>query len=142
MKALRIRQAVALEAEAIYPQAVELAGKVAPSFQGDKDDGSGRGQFHRFEALVSSADTVTQVTNYVKRQTARLTAWRQSRLGQTVLCWIEKPEGLSVHVTQVADRVGESLTPSDRLLIRRLLIQEYVRALVAELELRRSLWGG
>jgi len=136
VKPLRLRQAVSLQAEAMYGEPLALAARVGPVFAKQREDGAGRGQFHRFEAVVCSAERVGVILDHVKRQAARLRAWRESGLADEFLCWVN--EKLPGHTAEVRRRMGEDLSPEEELTVKLLLVQEYVRALVAQVEFDRT----
>jgi hypothetical protein len=139
MRALKIRQAVALQAEEVYKEATQMAGEIRLGFQslrGEGREGAGRGQLHQLEATVCSSDTVGAILDFVKRQTARLKPWRESRLGEKFLDWADKK--LPTHMEQIGKRLkrqqADPLTAEEALDVRLMVIQEFVRALVSQVE--------
>jgi hypothetical protein len=144
MRALEIRQAVALQAEEVYPEALRLAKLVRSDFQGQREEGAGRGQLRQLEATICASDTVAGVLSYVKRQTARLKPWRESGLGKELLRWIEEdlPSHLDGIRRRLADQRAEPLTEAETLAVRLTVIQEYARALVSQVEYLRVVEAG
>ncbi len=139
MRALRIRQAVALQAQEVYKEATEMARDIRSAFlsqRGEGREGAGRGQLRQFEANVCSSDTVAAVLDFVKRQTARLRPWRESHLGEKFLDWVGKK--LPAHMEQISQRLqrqrAEPLSEEETLDVRLMVIQEFVRALVSQVE--------
>jgi len=147
MRALKIRQAVALQAEEVYKEATEMAGEIRSAFQSQRDEGregAGRGQLRQFEATICSSDTVGAILDFVKRQTARLKPWRESHLGEKFLDWVGKK--LPAHMARIGERLrkqqAEPLTEEETLDVRLMVIQEFVRALVSHVEYLKVVEAG
>jgi hypothetical protein len=137
---LKIIIEVNAQAEAFYPDTVELGDHAAYALQKDH-----RSQLTGLENIADGALKTTDVFDYVKRQTARFEYWRkdfpthsEQSFGLRLLDYLEKklPNKRDAICNKL--KIGDA-TDDDKYLRRRiylLLIRQCVHQLVIEYEFR------
>lgn len=154
-KEMQIIQEVNIQAENFYDKAVQLGDHAAFVLGRTR-----RSQMTGLENIADSALKKTDVLDYIKRQTAKFSFWRQSfphnksqrsthnpadelGFGERLIYYLEKD--LAVYLEAICGRdrlnIGNE-TDDDRYLRRRislLLIRQFIHQMVAEYEFRVSM---
>jgi hypothetical protein len=123
---MEIIRAVALQADAIREQAEEFGQHAAQALRGE----AGNRQIKGLENIATSALKVTDVLDYIKRQTAKCRpneSWRKNEFGARLVRFIS--EDLRRRSDALAQQLGA--TEAERQRIYLLLIREFVRQMAA-----------
>lgn len=145
-KEMQIILEVNQQAEVFYEEAIKLCDHAAHALTGRR-----RSQMTSLENVAESALKASDVLDYVKRQTARFSAWREPMLndaskqgfGERLKNCMEKllKERLAVICSSKRLDIDDK-TDENRQLRRRiylLLIRQFLRQMVAQYEYRVSL---
>lgn len=124
---LALRRAVALEADAIYERAKALGELAARSIVGER----GGSQVRGLENVANGSLKVSDILDYVKRQTARHKEWQDGNFGAELLRCLE--EDLYQRARGIAAGVPE-LAATWQQQIHLALIREFVRQLIVHYE--------
>lgn len=114
----------------IFRQKTEELGKIAAAAFGDKH----KSQMKNLETIANSALKVSDVLDYIKRQTGRAKTgegWKHQQLGSTL---IEIIEGQIQHQRATICNTLTLNDDLDKLDVYLLLIREYVRQMVIHFE--------
>ena len=123
---MQIIRAVAFQADAIRDKAEEFGQHAAEAIQ----DEAGNSQIKGLENIANCALKVSDVLNYIKRQTAKCRpnkSWRKDKFGASLLQFTS--EELQRRCDAVAQQLGAADVERQR--IHLLLIREFMRQMVA-----------
>lgn len=123
---MQLIRAVALQADAVSAKAEDFGRRAADAITGD----AGNRQIKGLENIANSALKVSDVLDYIKRQTAkcdRNKSWRKDDFGASLLKFIS--EDLRRRCDAVAQQLGAADVERQR--IHLLLIREFVRQMAA-----------
>jgi len=145
--AMQVVLEISFEADDFYPQAAELGHHAAEALQARH-----RSQMTGLENIAESTYTIANILDYIKKQTARFSHWRQppARGGQAQQGFGERLRACLEHDLQTRrDVVCERLKLGDasyaekqeRRRIHLLLIRQFIRSMVAAYEYEVSLIG-
>jgi hypothetical protein len=138
---------ISFEADDFYPQAAELGHHAAQTLQARH-----RSQLTGLENIADSTFKIADILDYIKKQTARFSHWRQppargeqiqQGFGERLRAYLEQD------LQKRRDLVCERLTLGDvsyaekqeRRRIHLLLIRQFIRSMVAAYEYEISLIG-
>lgn len=139
-KAMQTVLEISFEADDFYPQAAELGHHAAEALQARH-----RSQLTGLENIADSAFKVSDILDYIKKQTARFPNWRQplARGGQTQQGFGERLRAyLEQDMAKRRDDVSKRLEIGDssyddkqeRRRIHLLLIRQFIRSMVVTYE--------
>jgi hypothetical protein len=145
--AMQVTLEISFEADDFYPQAAELGHHAAEALQARH-----RSQLTGLENIAESTCKIADILDYIKKQTARFSHWRQplARGGQAQQGFGERLRAcLEQDLQQRRDVVCERLKLGDssyaekqeRRRIYLLLIRQFIRSMVAAYEYEASLRG-
>lgn len=143
--AMQVTLEISFEADDFYPQAAELGHHAAQALQAKH-----RSQMTSLENIAESTSTIADILDYLKKQTARFSHWRQppSRGGQAQQGFGERLRAYLEHDLHsrrevVCERLklGDASYPEklERRRIHLLLIRQFIRSMVAAYEYEVSL---
>lgn len=124
---MKIAREVSLSADRFYSEA-EALGQTASQALGTRR----RAQITQLESVANSALKVSDVLDYIKRQTAKEDDWRKKRFGPRLLSFVG--DDLRQHRDGICNRLdlaGDSFEAQEVYLH---LIREFVRQLAAHFE--------
>jgi hypothetical protein len=136
---IKIIREVNIAAENSYEEAVKLGGHAAKAFQERH-----RSQMTNLETLAESALKVTDIFDYIKRQTARYSFWRHAQtgtaFGEELRSYLEK------NVKDARNEICNKLnignqSDEEKQLQRHIylqLIRQFIRQMVIQYEYRVS----
>jgi hypothetical protein len=142
---IKIRREVNNQAELFYKDAVDIGDHAAYAL-----GRSHRSQFTGLENVAESALKITDIFDYVKRQTARYNYWRialpyepKEIFGERLRSYLEK------NLAEVRDKACEALqignTSDEEKRLRRrvylLLVRQFIRQMVVQYEYRVNAEG-
>jgi hypothetical protein len=130
---IELVRAIALRADALRGKAEELGQQAARALTGEV----GKRQIKGLENLASSTQKISDVFDYIKRQTAKQEAWRNNNFGKTLLDYLENE--LIPQAQALANQLNAS--GSERHRIQLVLVREFVRQLSAHYVFERALSG-
>jgi hypothetical protein len=127
---MELIRAVALRADALRGDAEQLGSQASADIAGE----AGNRQIKNLENIASSALKVSDVLDYIKRQTAKSEPWRKREFGSTLLRMISEDLG------RERDGIVQQLaaTAPERQRIHLLLVREFVRQMAAHYAFARS----
>lgn len=149
-KEMQIIREVNIQAENFYEDAVQLGIHAAYALTK-----AHRSQMTGLENIADSAPKVSDILDYIKRQTARFPYWRQvfpgekpsdEAFGERLKNYLEKELGrkrdavCNVKLLNIGDQTDEDRTLRRHIYL--LLIRQFVRHMVAEYEYRVSFEPG
>ena len=136
---MQIIRAVSLEADAFRDDAQGLGKRIAGAITGSR----GRAQLTGLESIANSSLKVSDVLDYVKKQTGRLREWQSDRCGFELLDYLETKlrARRDTVVTQLQPKTTSQEKPSVEQHVHLLLIREFVRQLVVHAEYSRATRG-
>jgi hypothetical protein len=123
---MQLIRAVALQADAISSEAEDFGRRAAGAITGD----AGNRQIKGLESIAASVLKVSDVLDYIKRQTAKCKkdeSWRKGDFGVELLKFIS--EDLRRRCDDVAQQLGAAEAERQRIYL--LLIREFVRQMAA-----------
>ena len=142
------------QAESFYADAIQIGDHAAYALRDERGKSSHRSQLTGLENVAESALKTSDVLDYVKRQTARLSYWQQSfpasasaggsdkSFGERLKDYIEdRLAGMRDSICEDKLKIGDK-TDEDRHMRRRvhlLLIRQFVRQVVVQYEYRVSI---
>jgi len=129
---LKIIREVSVRADNFYTQAEEL-GSIAARVLKEKEENRHRSQITKLENIANNAMKVTDVVNYLKKQTARIEGWQREILGKRLIDTL----GFGGTLEQTSQQICTTLSLADPAIkqhIHLLLIREFVRQLAAQYE--------
>lgn len=123
---MQLIRAVALQADAVSAEAEAFGRRAADAISGD----AGKRQIKDLENIASSTLKVSDVLDYIKRQTAKCRpneSWRKDDFGASLLKFIS--EDLRRRCDDVARQLGATEVERQRIYL--LLIRDFVRQMAA-----------
>ncbi len=145
---MKIKREVSNLADILYGKAIELGDHAADAFEGlnKSEKRRHRSQMTGLENIAESTLKVSDVLDYIKKQTARRDYWRKPSqkenkgFGVLLKEYLEGP--LSEQKTTICNRLGinDQTDPDgrERRRIHLLLIRQLIRQLVVQYEFRAS----
>lgn len=131
---LKIMREVSVQADGFYSQTEEL-GEIAARVLQEDNDKKRRSQITNLENIANNAMKVTDVINYLKKQTARIEGWQRENLGNRLIGMLGFGGVLERDSQQICTTLALT-DPADKQHIHLLLIREFVRQLAAQYEWR------
>ena len=132
---LKIMREVSVQADTFYDKAEEL-GEVAARALKEKNDNKRRSQMTNLENIANNAMKVTDVINYLKKQTAKEKSgknWKAENLGSRLIETLGFGGKLEKNSQQICTKLSLD-APAEKQRIHLLLIREFVRQLTAHYE--------
>ncbi len=133
---LKVIREVSVQADGFYEQAEELGAVAARVLKDEKKD-KHRSQMTNLENIADNAMKVTDVVNYLKKQTAKVKksneSWKAENLGNRLIDTL----GFGGLLEKTSGQICTTLslnTPADKQHIHLLLIREFVRQMTAHYE--------
>ena len=130
-------RAVAVAADGFYDEAMTLGTLAATIFRRSQ---AGRAQLSGLETIANSTLSRADVLDYIKKQTGRHEAWHKpatagsnDRLGPRLLAALE---GLDERIPRL--EVQPPVDDTERRHVHLLLMQQFIRQVIAQYEYRRA----
>ena len=141
---MKIIREVSLEAEACYPDAVKIGDHAAAALKARH-----RSQMTNLENIAESSFTTSDILDYIKKQIARSTQWRQpdptatdpkQGFGERLLVYLEEKIPRHVNAMYVNERLGSAGTSlqeqQQHRYVTLLLMRQVIRSIVVQYEYR------
>lgn len=129
---LQLVRAIALKADQLYDEAVKLGQLAAQNLSGESGR---RSQVTQLEAVANSAIKVSDVLDYVKRQTGKSSAWQKDELGLRLVGFLDSTLRGSMDHLQILPAVTD---PAERQHAHLELIRAVVHQIAAHYEFGRA----
>ncbi len=128
---MKIIREVQLRADALYEEAKELGDHAARTF-GEKH----RAQITGLEKIAESTFKLSDVFDYIKRQTARHEHWQHEGFGKTLLEKLEIKLASEQRTISAGLGINDKTEPGrqERRRIQLLLIRQFIRQMAVEYE--------
>lgn len=132
---LKIVREVSVQADGFYARAEELGNLAARALPAENQN-KRRSQITNLENIANNALKVTDVVNYLKKQTGKSkpdTGWKMEHLGDSLINMLGLDGALELTSQQICAKL-DLTDPVEKQRIHLLLIREFVRQLTAHYE--------
>jgi hypothetical protein len=129
---LELVRAISIAADGFYGDAKGFGETAARCF---RDEKGGKSQIKNLESIASSALKVSDVLDYVKKQTSKDNAWKQDEFGTKLLRYLEEDLSRSVGTLALSQPVKDA---GERQRAHIQLIRQFANQIAAHYEFTRS----